>query len=690
MAKQDVTVELYYDDQWNEAPAYVRDGIRIGHGRRDEDSDAPPSLCQLTIKNTSGDYNPRNPESALYGKIGRNTPTRVTVGADVRYAGEAAEWHPRRSIDGTDAWVNLIANGVTRRLGQGASAAPSAPRAYISTLIESLDLAYWALEDGPQAVAPAATAGPGGKMYLRGKPSPEVWGQGKLATWLPGAAKLEHPTLGAILRAPVQQAGFVDRWAFDFMRSGGYSNTVGGTVFGVHWGDGETTGLTFNAQDSEVDLTLGFSTLATEPIDPALWDDNPHHVRLAATQDGADIDYQVWIDGVSVLTFTDTGETLAAATAVQAAASVTLETALATGHWAVYATPGDLDDAVAAAFGWAGEAAGRRVERLCTEQGVTFASTGDLDDTSPVGPQHADTFLEIAREAAAADLGILTDDVDAVGLAYRTRTSLYDQDAALELDFDGAEIAPTLNAAVDDQHIRNDVTASRRGGGRYQATDEDGPLGVDTIGRYDTDVTVNTPGDGFLAHHAGWRLHLGTVDEDRWPKVSVDLDAAPALAGDVSAVRVGDRIDLVNLPATIAAAGTASLLVQGWTEDIGSHRRIVTFTCTPEAPWRVGAYEDAAGDPMKYDTAGSELDEALDTTETGVDVLTTIGPLWTTDDDETPFDVAVGGERMTVTDIGAETAGVQTFTVTRSVNGVVKAHAAGTPVRLWAPARYAL
>jgi hypothetical protein len=93
---------------------------------------------------------------------------------------------------------------------------------------------------------------------------------------------------------------------------------------------------------------------------------------------------------------------------------------------------------------------------------------------------------------------------------------------------------------------------------------------------------------------------------------------------------------------------------------------------------------------MKYDTAGSELDEALDTTETGVDVLTTIGPLWTTDDDETPFDVAVGGERMTVTDIGAETAGVQTFTVTRSVNGVVKAHAAGTPVRLWAPARYAL
>jgi hypothetical protein len=153
---------------------------------------------------------------------------------------------------------------------------------------------------------------------------------------------------------------------------------------------------------------------------------------------------------------------------------------------------------------------------------------------------------------------------------------------------------------------------------------------------------------------------------------------------------VGDRIDLVNLPATIAGDGSASLLVQGWTEDIGSHRRLVTFTCTPETPWRVGEYEDAAGDPMKYDTAGTICRDAESTASTAFVFRTTVGPLWTTDAAEMPFDVDIGGERVTVTNIGAPSGSDQAVTVSRSVNGVVKAHDAGTPVRLWNPARYGL
>jgi hypothetical protein len=69
---------------------------------------------------------------------------------------------------------------------------------------------------------------------------------------------------------------------------------------------------------------------------------------------------------------------------------------------------------------------------------------------------------------------------------------------------------------------------------------------------------------------------------------------------------------------------------------------------------------------------------------------TTVGPLWTTDAAEMPFDVDIGGERVTVTNIGAPSGSDQAVTVSRSVNGVVKAHDAGTPVRLWNPARYGL
>jgi hypothetical protein len=70
-------------------------------------------------------------------------------------------------------------------------------------------------------------------------------------------------------------------------------------------------------------------------------------------------------------------------------------------------------------------------------------------------------------------------------------------------------------------------------------------------------------------------------------------------------------------------------------------------------------------------------------------VATTSGPLWTTDPAEMPFDVMIGGERITVTAITG-TNSPQTFTVTRSVNGVVKEHPAGTAVTVFRPVYRAL
>jgi hypothetical protein len=67
-----------------------------------------------------------------------------------------------------------------------------------------------------------------------------------------------------------------------------------------------------------------------------------------------------------------------------------------------------------------------------------------------------------------------------------------------------------------------------------------------------------------------------------------------------------------------------------------------------------------------------------------VDTTNAASPLWTTSAGDFPFDVVVSGERMTVTNItGASSP--QTFTITRSVNGVVKAQSAGADVRLFFP-----
>jgi hypothetical protein len=73
--------------------------------------------------------------------------------------------------------------------------------------------------------------------------------------------------------------------------------------------------------------------------------------------------------------------------------------------------------------------------------------------------------------------------------------------------------------------------------------------------------------------------------------------------------------------------------------------------------------------------------EALDTTETGVDINAGAGPDWVYEAD---FDIVFGGEKVTVTAVSAMAGTFPnrtcTLTVTRSVNGIVKSHATGAPV----------
>ena len=94
-----------------------------------------------------------------------------------------------------------------------------------------------------------------------------------------------------------------------------------------------------------------------------------------------------------------------------------------------------------------------------------------------------------------------------------------------------------------------------------------------------------------------------------------------------------------------------------------------------------------AGSTLPF-AAGTVTNEALDTTETGVDVTNgDPGHYFTHVDGD--FDIVIGGERMTVTAVSG-TGTSQTLTVARSVNGVTKTHAAGADVELFIPARYGL
>lgn len=77
----DIQVDLKVDGVWTDITpdVYRRDAITISRGRSNEEGQIGPGSCDLTLNNRSGKYSPRNPTGVYYGKIGRNTPIRVSV-----------------------------------------------------------------------------------------------------------------------------------------------------------------------------------------------------------------------------------------------------------------------------------------------------------------------------------------------------------------------------------------------------------------------------------------------------------------------------------------------------------------------------------------------------------------------------------------------------------------------------------
>lgn len=609
---------------------------------------------------------------------------------EVRFSGEVSSWTPRQSLGGDvnlpDRWVEVVATDVIRRLGQGQDPLVAASQRFI---LDTPVAALWPLDDGPDSRAARAVVGQPFKHAPAPPPLTESnrpeYGGGTVAPWLPRAIKLTNDQ--GTLSAPLSGFTF-GGWTVDLMYRADQSTTGDAPI---------STALIFNSDLREIRMVWGtddgiFGTNVLDDsgtiLDTATGTDNspvldgrPHHVRwIASEATGTNTRIQCFIDGIEEFDATlDTGLTatrppeaisLGWNDDVDSTAPVQLSMLAVFDNG--FAPP--LAEAVDAGFGHAGEHAGRRIRRLAREQDLTIVGLGDLDDTLSVGPQYPDGLLAILREAARVDLGDLLGVRTQRAVGYRPGRTRYNQVAVLALDYAAAEVAPPLDPVVDDQASRNDVTARRRDGGEQRRVDTEGPLGVDTIGRYDAEVTVNTLSDGHdLASHTRWRLHLGTVEGTRFPKVTVDLDATPTLASAAGAADSGDLLTINNLPAELTP-DLARLLVLGYQETIGSHRRKITFNCAPEEPYHIAEVEHAQfsyiGSDGTVRTAGT-----IDSTQTSINFEIANGYFWT--DSDFPVDVMVNGERMTLTAISATGSDNQTFTVTRSVNGVVKSHPNG-------------
>lgn len=638
------------------------------------------------------------------GRTWTITAPATIANRKIRFTGEVSSWDVAWDTAGVDVVTKIEASGIVRRLTQGDSPLRSAVFREFTNPARTSIVAYWPMEDQEGSTLMASGFADYPSMTYSGTPT--------LATSSVWAGSAPLPQIGtAIFSGTIPSYTVTTEHSFRFLC---YMPATGptseGVLFSIRSASGSIARWEVSVNTSGQLKTQAYGTTGTELTGTGYvaFDirGKLSNIVLEITQSGANVDWELLVQNYS--SATDISDPIGTTSTSGSVASVTQggfnrvvigggtlgETVI--GHVTLADSLSAYASTDNAILGWRGETPANRIYRLVsTEENIPFQfhSRAQAGNFVTLGVQEQKNLVDLIRESGDTDLGLVFEPRDEAAIGYRTRLSLYNQDPALTLDYAQHQLSAPPIPVDDDRNTRNDITVTRQFGSAYRATLETGTLSVqappDGVGRYDDSVTLSLGSDEQLPDQAAWRLHLGTVDEARHPSVSVNLrhstfTSSAAMAEDALELDIGDRALITNPPSWLPPDNISQLVI-GFTESIGgSDQHDIVFVCTPESPWEV-----AVADTDRADTSGSELASGISSSDTSLSVSVTAGNLWTTDVSQFPFDIAVGGEVMTVSAISGGSS-PQTFTVTRGTNGITKSHLAGSDVRLASPAIAAL
>ncbi|GAA3223290.1 hypothetical protein [Actinocorallia longicatena] len=579
---------------------------------------------------------------------------------DYRFTGEIAALPPTSGKSGVDVTVPVQAAGILRRLGAGASSLFSTlRRGIMASSSTNPPVAYWPCEDQSGSTQIASPI-PGVKPMLVTIEPPDFEAfdgflcSDGLPTFTNSAWFGTVPSYATTTKHQVRFLLFLEG-GVNGQRIFTVYTTGSIRALRLFYGTGGTLELrVFDETDTQIS-TSGVQGFA---IDGKLC-----RLSIELTQVGANVSYSIvrLEAGAASGNFATTvvnNQTIGRVSRVgtNPGGGLTADTA-AIGHISVHRDITSIFDLASQLNAFIGETAGARIARLCAEEGVPYLALGLAANTVAMGPQSPATLVELLSECAAADMGLLSERRDRLGLAYRPRTTLYNQQPALTLTY-GQRGLEAFTPVDDDDGTRNSIEVTRSGGSSATAVLEEGPLSIQAppagVGRYEDSVTVNVAYDHLLDDQAWWRLHLGTVDEARYPQLGINIRAVsrtPGLRRAALGMDIGDRLAVTNLPDWLPP-DVVSQIVLGYTETLTSQIHDLVPNCTPESPYRVAILDD---DVLgRCDGEGTPLVADVDADDTTLLVDTTNVPAWTTSIDEFPFDVRVGGlgnEIMSVTEV---------------------------------------
>lgn len=631
---------------------------------------------------------PTNPESVLYGIIGPYLPMLYRIDNVSRFAGEIERLTPGETPDhqasgGTtvrgNRWVEMKCTGPLGTVGRWRDVIASPLYTQINSI--SSVRGYWPGEDGSDAtVMSSASAGVDPAAV-----SGVTFGS---ADGPPGSNKLMVINSGGVVNGffptdisttawqvqwatNLTGADATERQAFAWRTSNGYWWVLQASTTTYRILIIDSTNTTIHTLNS----TNGGVTAGDDII-----------FRVKCTLSAGTWTVEVgWYsagEGSPFFGFTTTFAGTAGRPVRWKSGANTVMVGAYLGH--VFATTGVADDLqgyamVQAINGYPGETTADRLTRILEGRGIPIEIVGDDGHATEMGAQRPGTVKQQMQEIARTEQGLIYESPDGRGLRFALRHSLYAQanTPALELTWPD-DIAPGLQELSTTQELYNVVIAQDQSGTSVVVTETEGRYGTadppNGAGIIDKTVGVNMFDADNVRHAANSYLRFYQQVE-KFTDITVDLDANPGLRTAVEAADVGEFIRLSGrtpddqLLMIIKVSGATS-----------RKRHTVTFTTLPGDLFSIGTYD---GD-RRYGVASCTLASGVTSSATSLTLSLADDESWSTTAE--PYDLLIAGEVVRVTTMNARTGSSapysQTCTVTRSINGVVKAQAAGAVVKI--------
>ena len=724
MPGDEVTAEIEFTPGvWTDVTGDVQVNVdvTIHHGRNSVLESVGPGTASFTLDNRAGAYTPGHPGSPHYPNIRPNVRVRIAIATVVWFEGYIDTWtphyptstadHPIVEVTATDRfrlWSRRILEDTHTETVQAEFTAPALYRMDMASGMVCGDILGGSkvarliqprstFAGGTGSVAYGAT-GPARStsgVTLTAGTNPQVGDTGYWEYGDSGAPALVVPgtfPLGAAswtLACWLNVGTFYDRSGADGFAER-YTQQVAACGDGLGW----SVWLEGAAEDAMY-LKL-MDEAGTFFATDYLGDIRNTDTHFGIVWDGTDLN--VYVNG-SAIPVGGTPGTTATTRSDVTVGSVWMSSRLRTWNTGTVTVSGIVvapeaadSDQLSALYeacstGFAGEYPWVRVPRI-----MGFADVAPADYVVDNGPAYShgsgsaelgplDTagrdLLSLVQDTAAAEGGVfyIQSDSNVARFADRySREILPDFPASTLavtyiIDQEAETTGSEFSAVIEDAQIVNMVTITASDGSTATATDTASIAANGLISASDS-LQVNSQEQA--ADAASYRLAQFATPQPRISSVTVDLMTGTGIYAEVLSWTIGQRIRVTGLPATSQPATQFEGFIEGMSGRFGSDGDAVTFDLSPVWGWAIQLDGDDVG---RLDTDGQTVE--VDATDTDLTITVTEG--FSTADE--PYDLDIGGERVTVTSAATASGGQQVLTVTRGVDGTpAVAHLAGTAI----------